>query len=50
MHSLERYDDKKMNANPKNWSTPEIDMPGHGDYLRPIDIAMPPNESNDTIN
>ena len=27
-----------------------IDMQGHGDYLRPIDIAMPPNKSNDTIN
>ena len=28
-----------------------LDMRGHGDYLlRPIDIAMTPNESNDTIN
>ena len=30
---------------------PQLDMRGHGDYLlRPIDIAMPPNESDDTIN
>ena len=27
-----------------------LDMQGHGDYLRPINIAMPPNESNNTIN
>ena len=26
--------------------TLEIDMRGPGDYLRPRDIAMPPNESN----
>ena len=28
----------------------KLDMRGPGDYLRPIDIAMPPNQSNDTIN
>ena len=28
-----------------------LDMQGHGDYLlRPRDIAMPPNKSNDIIN
>ena len=29
----------------------QVDMQGHGDYLlRPKDIAMPPNKSNDIIN
>ena len=28
-----------------------VEVRGHGDYLlRPLDIAMPPNESNETIN